>query len=245
MREAAPSQSTQSSVPAVTNSTAAIGQAPGGDESTRAQTQRPSSQSAALKEQSIAEDRMLIRRAQHGDASAFNDIIVKYEKLVFNFAYRLTQNYDDAHDVAQDAFIRAYNALNTFRGDAAFSTWIFRIITNVFLDDRKRKKAHPVQSIDEHSSPDDDQASMQVVDPGPTPEEIVAARERQALLAKAIRSLPDFQRTMVVLYHLEHKSYEEIADIVGLPLGTVKSRLNRSRLALKEKLQGMTEHFPS
>jgi RNA polymerase sigma-70 factor (ECF subfamily) len=202
-------------------------------------------ESTTAKLQSAEEDRAMIRRVQRGDASAFNDLIIKYEKVVFNFAYRLTQNYDDANDIAQDAFIRAYNAMPNFRGDAAFSTWIFRITTNVFLDERKRRKAHPQQSLDEYNTPGEERESLQIEDPSPTPEDIVQGNERQRLLVKAIQSLPEYQRNMVVLYHLQQKSYEEIAAIMELPLGTVKSRLNRARLALKEKLQGQTELSPN
>ena len=244
MSEIAPSRPNTPGAAATTNSGATADQLMSADRSSGAPLERPSAESVALKQQSAAEDRQLIRRVQHGDVSAFNDLIVKYEKVVFNFAFRLTQNYDDAHDIAQDSFIRAYNAMNTFRGDAAFSTWIFRITTNVFLDDRKRKKAHPVQSLDEYTSQEDQREGIQVEDPGPTPEEIVTAKERQRVLVKAIQSLPEYQRTMVVMYHLEQKSYEEIAEIMHLPLGTVKSRLNRARLALKDLLQGVTEHFP-
>jgi RNA polymerase sigma-70 factor, ECF subfamily len=244
MSEAAPPRTTESGASGNPNSSAASGREPADPQAVRTEVERPSAESIAVKQQSAAEDRGLIRRVQRGDASAFNDLIVKYEKVVFNFAFRLTQNYDDAHDVAQDAFIRAYNAMNTFRGDSAFSTWIFRITTNVFLDERKRKKAHPMQSLDEYASQEEQREGMQVEDPGPTPEDIVTAKERQRILVAAIQSLPEYQRTMIVLYHLEQKSYEEIAEIMNLPLGTVKSRLNRARLGLKEKLQDMQEHFP-
>ncbi len=204
---------------------------------------RPSQEMSAAKQQAAAEDRALVRRVQRGDASAFNDLIIKYEKVVFNFSYRLTQNYDDANDVAQDAFIRAYNAINSFRGDAAFSTWIFRITTNVFLDERKKRRAHPQQSLDEYASQEEQREGMQVEDPGPTPEELVTEKDRQRILSEAVQSLPEYQRTMVVLYHQQQKSYEEIAEIMEMPIGTVKSRLNRARIALKEKLQELKELF--
>jgi RNA polymerase sigma-70 factor (ECF subfamily) len=199
----------------------------------------------AAKRKSVEEDRAMIKRVQRGDAAAFNDLIVKYEKVVFNFAFRLTHNYDDANDIAQDAFIRAYNAIASFRGDSAFSTWIFRITTNVFLDDRKKRKAHPQQSLDEFASQEDQREGMQVVDPGPTPEQIVALSERQHMLVNAIQSLPEHQKAMVVMYHLHQKSYEEIAEVFDLPIGTVKSRLNRARLALKENLKSSAELFPN
>jgi RNA polymerase sigma-70 factor (ECF subfamily) len=205
----------------------------------------PSPAAIAAKRRSIEEDRALISRVQRGDAAAFNDLIVKYERIVFNFAYRLTHNYDDASDIAQDSFLRAYNAIASFRGDSAFSTWIFRITTNVFLDDRKKRKAHPQQSLDEFASQEEQREGMQVVDPSPTPEQIVTLNERQRTLVRAIQSLPEHQKAMVVMYHLHQKSYEEIAEILDLPIGTVKSRLNRARLALKENLKASAELFPN
>ncbi len=190
-----------------------------------------------------AEEKALIERCKRGDLAAFNDLVRKYEKQVYNFAYRLTGNYDDANDVAQDAFLRVFNAIGTFRGDASFSTWLFRITTNVFLDERKRAKAHPHASLDEYLELDESSVARQIEDPSPTPEAVLEETERAHLLQNAIGSLPEYQRAMVTLYHGQQKSYEEIAEIMDLPIGTVKSRLNRARLALKEKLAGIRELF--
>ena len=192
-----------------------------------------------------AEEKALIERCKRGDLAAFNDLVRKYEKQVYNFAYRLTGNYDDANDVAQDAFLRVFNAIGTFRGDASFSTWLFRITTNVFLDDRKRAKAHPHSSLDEYLELEESRVARQIEDPSPTPEAVLEEAERTQLLQSAIGSLPEYQRAMVTLYHGQQKSYEEIAEIMDLPLGTVKSRLNRARLSLKEKLSGIRELFNS
>jgi len=190
-----------------------------------------------------AEEKALIERCKRGDLAAFNDLVRKYEKQVYNFAYRLTGNYDDANDVAQDAFLRVFNAIGTFRGDASFSTWLFRITTNVFLDERKRAKAHPHASLDEYLELEESSVARQIEDPSPTPEAILEESERAQLLQNAIGGLPEYQRAMVTLYHGQQKSYEEIAEIMDLPIGTVKSRLNRARLALKEKLAGIRELF--
>lgn len=190
-----------------------------------------------------AEEKALIERCKRGDMGAFNDLVRKYEKQVYNFAYRLTGNYDDANDVAQDAFVRVFNAIGTFRGDASFSTWLFRITTNVFLDERKRAKAHPQTSLDEYMTLDESTVARQVEDPSPSPEAVLEAGERAQILARAVGDLPEYQRAMVTLYHGQQKSYEEIAEIMDLPIGTVKSRLNRARLALKEKLSGLRELF--
>jgi RNA polymerase sigma-70 factor (ECF subfamily) len=190
-----------------------------------------------------AEEKALIERCKRGDLAAFNDLVRKYEKQVYNFAYRLTGNYDDANDVAQDAFLRVFNAIGSFRGDASFSTWLFRITTNVFLDERKRAKAHPQSSLDEYLELGESSVTRQIEDPSPTPEVVLEESERAQILSKAVSELPEYQRAMVTLYHGQQKSYEEIAEIMDLPIGTVKSRLNRARLALKEKLSGLRELF--
>jgi RNA polymerase sigma-70 factor (ECF subfamily) len=190
-----------------------------------------------------AEERALIERCKRGDLAAFNDLVRRYEKQVYNFAYRLTGNYDDANDVAQDAFLRVFNAIGSFRGEASFSTWLFRITTNVFLDERKRARAHPNASLDEYLELEESSVARQIEDPSPTPEAVLEQSERAEILQKAIGGLPEYQRAMVTLYHGQQKSYEEIAEIMDLPIGTVKSRLNRARLALKEKLGGLRELF--
>lgn len=189
------------------------------------------------------EERNIIERCKQGDLAAFNELVKKYEKQVYNFAYRLTGNYDDANDIAQEAFLRVYNAIGSFRGDASFTTWLFRITTNVFLDDRKRARAHPHASLDEYMELEESSVARQIEDPSPSPEAITEEKERAQILQTAIHSLPDYQRAMVNLYHTQQKSYEEIAEIMDLPIGTVKSRLNRARLALKEKLSPLRELF--
>ncbi len=200
---------------------------------------RPARSRAAVS----AEEKALIERCKRGDMGAFNDLVRKYEKQVYNFAYRLTGNYDDANDIAQEAFLRVYNAIGSFRGDASFTTWLFRITTNVFLDDRKRARAHPHASLDEYMELEESSVARQIEDPSPSPEAITEEKERAQILQEAIHSLPEYQRAMVSLYHTQQKSYEEIAEIMDLPIGTVKSRLNRARLALKEKLTPLRELF--
>ncbi|MDO8683359.1 MAG: sigma-70 family RNA polymerase sigma factor [Armatimonadota bacterium] len=189
------------------------------------------------------EERAIIQQCKQGLMSAFDQLVERYEKRVFNFAYRMAGNYDDANDVAQEAFIRVFNSIGTFRGDANFSTWLYRIVTNVYLDERKRAKSHLHTPLDDYIELEENSVARQVEDTGPTPEALVEQTERHDLLQFAIKSLPDYQRIMVVLYHTESKSYEEIAEIMNLPIGTVKSRLNRARLALKEKLEPIKELF--
>jgi len=135
--------------------------------------------------------------------------------------------------------------INSFRGDASFTTWLFRITTNVFLDERKKRRAHPTQSLDEIITLSESALTRQVEDHAPGPEAIATDKERTATLNRAIQKLPEYQRAMVVMYHLEQKAYEEIAEILEVPIGTVKSRLNRARLALKDLLSADRELLDS
>ena len=139
--------------------------------------------------------------------------------------------------------MRAWNNLKSFRGDAQFSTWLYRIVTNVFLDDRKKKRARPHRSLDDELALGESSVEQQYADPAPGPAEIAEGDERRVILHNAIGSLPENQRAMVVLYHSQGLSYEEIAEITGQPMGTVKSRLNRARLALRDRLHGVAELF--
>jgi len=189
------------------------------------------------------EEKAVVERCRRGDLAAFNDLVKRYEKQVYNFAFRLTNNYDDASDIAQEAFLRVYGAIGNFRGDSSFTTWLYRITTNVFLDERKKARAHPQSSLDEYMELDESSVARQIEDPSPGPQAINEEAERNRVVQQAVDTLPDYQRAMVVLYHTQQKSYEEIAEIMDLPIGTVKSRLNRARLALKDKLSAVRELF--
>jgi len=189
------------------------------------------------------DDGVLIQRCKQGDLSAFDEIVRRYEKQVYNFAYRMTGNYDDAQDIVVDAFLKVHHAIDSFRGDANFSTWLFRIVTNLYLDERKRSKAHMNIPLDEYIDLEESSVTRQIEDPSPSPLEFLEASERQEVLGRAIDDLPEYQKVMVLLYHTQGQSYEEIAEIVGLPIGTVKSRLNRARFALKERLEPVRELF--
>lgn len=185
----------------------------------------------------------IIQRCKQGDLSAFDELVRLYEKQVYSFAYRLTGNYDDANDIASEAFVKVFNSINTFRGDANFSTWLFRVVTNLYLDERKRSKAHMNVPLDEYIDLEESTVTRQIEDSSPGPEQLLEQMERAEALNALIQQLPDYQRAMVLLYHTQGKSYEDIAEIMGLPIGTVKSRLNRARLSLREKLGPVLELF--
>ncbi len=190
-----------------------------------------------------AEERLIIERCKRGDHKAFDSLVRAYEKRVYNFAYRLCSNYDEANDVCADTFLRVFQAIHLFRGNPNFSTWLFRIVINVYLDRRKRARNKQHLSLQEYIDLEESSLVRQVEDPSPTPDRIVEDHERRDILQDAIATLPDYQRAMIVLYHTEGRSYEEIAEALSLPVGTVKSRLNRARLFLREKLQPVKEHF--
>jgi RNA polymerase sigma-70 factor (ECF subfamily) len=190
-----------------------------------------------------AEERALIERCRQHDLEAFDELVRLYERRIFNFALRLSVNHHDAEDITVETFIRVFNAIANFRGDATFSTWLFRIAHNVFLDMRKKERAHPHTSLQDVLELDESEVTRQVEDPAPLPERMAEDAELSQILRRAIDELPDYQKTMVLLYHTQNKSYEEIAEIMHLPIGTVKSRLNRARIALKSKLEPLRELF--
>ncbi len=189
------------------------------------------------------QEKLLIERCKKGENAAFDQLIRNYEKRVYNLAYRLSGSYDEASDVSLDAFVRVFQAIKHFRGDSNFATWLFRIVTNVYLDRRKRMKNRQHLSLEEYIELEDSVVKRQIEDPSPAPSTIAETNERNAALHKAVASLPDYQRVMIVLYHTEGLSYDEIAEALDLPIGTVKSRLNRARLVLREKLQSKGELF--
>lgn len=189
------------------------------------------------------EEKQLIERSRRGDVAAFDKLVRRYERTVYNVAYRLSGSHDDAADIAQEAFVRAWNNLKSFRGEAQFSTWIHRIVTNVFLDDRKKKRSRPTTSLDESVDLDENTVTRQFEDSAPGPEALMEGEERRMILEKAIHTLPEAQRVMIVMYHNQGLAYEEIAELTQLPIGTVKSRLNRARLALRDRLGKVAELF--
>lgn len=186
-------------------------------------------------------DQALIERCKTGSTDAFDELVSRYEKQVYNFAYRISGNHEIAWDVSQEAFIRVFNSIRSFRGDANFSTWAYRIVKNVYLDELKKSKASRTTSLDEYVELDENSVQKQVQDNDPTPDQVVEAKDRTRILQEAINSLPDYQKIIVTLYHVRHQSYEQISDILDLPIGTVKSRLNRARLALADILRPKLE----
>ena len=188
-------------------------------------------------------DEWLIERFKEGDETAFDRLVRRYEQRVYQHAYRLTGNADDAADVAAEAFLRMYTALKRFRGDAQLSTWLYRIVQNVYFDFYKREQRHQHLPLEISTEEDEEPMELPIPDESADLDTLLLERERQRVLREAIDRLPDYQRVVMILFHVEQLSYEEIAVVTGLPLGTIKSRLNRARATLRELLEPYRELF--
>jgi RNA polymerase sigma-70 factor (ECF subfamily) len=149
---------------------------------------------------------------------------------------------DEAADAAQEAFVRAYRALPNFRGDSAFGTWLHRIAANVAVDAAARLKRRPL-SLDAPVDDASDRPGFDAPDPAAGPESVALRGERRSAVRQALAQLPENQRVVLVLFDIQGHSYEEAAQLLKLPMGTVKSRLNRARLALRELLEPSRELF--
>jgi RNA polymerase sigma-70 factor, ECF subfamily len=187
------------------------------------------------------EDWALIQACKRGDREAWDKLIARYEKSVYKFAYTLARNYDDAADIAGQVFVRLYENIHTFRNDSHFTSWLFCIVRNVYVDTCIRPQHRSHLSLDDGLEIDGDRLAREVIDSAPSPLEASIEKEKQQVLRKAIRHLPQYQRKIMTMYHAEGRSYEEIAQETGLSLGTVKSRLSRARQMLRERLQPMQE----
>lgn len=188
-------------------------------------------------------DDQLIERFKEGDEFAFDMLVRRYEQRVYQYAFRLTHNADDAGDIVVETFLRMYNALKRFRGDAQLSTWLYRIVSNVFFDFRKREQRHEHLPLEIQGEEDEEPMERPIPDESIDLEAYVLEQERKRVLMEAIEQLPDYQRVVLILFHIEERPYEEIAQITGLPLGTIKSRLNRARNALRALLEPHRELF--
>lgn len=175
----------------------------------------------------------VIKRAVSGDIAAMDDIITFYQKLVYNVAFSMLRNREDALDVSQEVFIKIYRRLGDFRFDSSFSTWVYRITKNTVTDFCRRESHRTETSLDDTLNGD---GECRIPDPSMTVDEIAEFDERKRLLYAAIDRLSESHQAVIVLYHFCGRSYEEIASMLGVELGTVKSRLNRAKAELKKIL---------
>ncbi|WP_244971252.1 RNA polymerase sigma factor [Vallitalea guaymasensis] len=180
-------------------------------------------------------EKTIIKKAKKGDKDAFEKLIIKYEKRVYNIAYQMFGNEHDANDMAQEVFIKIYKSLDKFNFKSSFSTWIHRITVNTCIDEyRKKKKNNKVESMDESMEQQDGVIHKQFVDKGLTPEEKVIKNENILFIRESINELKEEHKMIIILRDIKGYSYDDIADILGISIGTVKSRISRARLSLKK-----------
>lgn len=178
----------------------------------------------------------LFARHMDGDPQALERLLEQHRDRAYRFAYRLTRNHDDAEDIAADAFVRAHRCIGSFKGNSAFSTWLCRIVLNCYLDARKKLRADKFVSLDAPIRDEQVDRLEQIADDGQSPHIAAERAIGVGRLAESMQLLPDYQKAILVLYHVEMLSYEEIGEMLNLPLGTVKSRLNRARVNLRDLL---------
>jgi len=183
-------------------------------------------------------DEALIEQIKQGDLDAFDSLAARYETRVYTIAYRYVGNYNDASDLAQEALIRVYRSIKSFRGESSFLTWLYRVVTNVCKDEMRRRARDKTVSMEE------------LAEKGRTPaaegkynllEDTILRQEWQEEIQQILNSLSPEHRTIVVLRDIQGYSYEEIAFFLECSLGTVKSRLNRARNILKDRLMARKE----
>lgn len=176
-------------------------------------------------------EKKIIEKVLGGDANAFEELVLKYEKTVYNLALRMVGDRDDASDMTQEAFIKAYGSLSSFRGDSKFSVWIYRIATNVCLDFLRSKSRKQQVSLTV-SDDDDEDAQLDIPDPSSAPEQQLIKKISMQSVEEGLKTLPDKQRQILVMRELGGMSYAEIGKALSLEEGTVKSRIFRARKRL-------------
>ena len=181
------------------------------------------------------QDLKTIRRCKRGEEAAFSEILGRYRGAIYNLCYRMTRNPEDARDLGQEVFIKVFSLLDRFDENYAFSSWLFRIATNHCIDHLRRQRLRML-SLERDGGTEDDEAEMQIAADGPEPDVILQRREALEKLEEVIADLPPHYRVITLLRHDQQLSYEEIAETLQLPLGTVKARIHRARNMIQQIL---------
>jgi RNA polymerase sigma-70 factor (ECF subfamily) len=190
-----------------------------------------------------SDEPVLIQAARRGDVESFNRLVLLYQDIAYNVAHRILGESEAAADATQEAFIAAFRKLHQFQGER-FRPWLLRIVTNACYDELRRRQRRPASSLESlhEVASDPDPASPSQDE---NPEQHIQRSELNRAIQDCISALPDGQRIIAVLADVEEYAYQDIADITGLPLGTVKSRLSRARAQLRDCLQGVRELLPA
>ncbi len=184
------------------------------------------------------EESKLIRRASEGDAASFNSLMGMHERRMYAVAMRMCGNPDDAQDCLQEAMLRIYRSISGFKAQSSFSTWVYRITMNTCLDELRKRKTRPGASLDDLL-----ETGWSPADGGESPEAHAIRSEVRQNLQRFIAELPEDMRAAIVLRDIQGYSYEEISQILGANLGTIKSRISRARERLRERISARSELF--
>lgn len=182
----------------------------------------------------MTDEKKIIAEAQQGKESAFAQLVELHQKKVYNLAYRMTGNHEDAMDVSQEAFLKAWKALPNFKGDSSFSTWMYRLTTNAAIDFLRKQK--PKDSLTSTYEADEEGTELQIPDTSISPETALMHKELGEFIQEGMSKLPSHQKEVLILREMEGLSYQEISSTLAVDLGTVKSRIARARTTLRSFL---------
>ncbi len=188
-------------------------------------------------------EKKLIELSVGGDIEAFETLIQSHQKKVYNIALRMTKNPDDAQELSQDAFVRAFTSISKFRGDSKFSTWMYRITVNVCTDFLRKRNKTISLSIEQGAAVGEDERPLQIEEDGPGPSELSEKKQLKELVRDAMDSLSDEHREVLVLRDLMDMPYKDISNTLNVNEGTIKSRINRARENLKKIITQRQELF--
>lgn len=187
----------------------------------------------------------LVSSAQRGDLDAFNRLVLAYQDMAYNLAYRMLSDENAAADATQNAFLSAYKNLRAFRG-GSFKAWLLRTVTNACYDELRRRQRRPTTPLEPLGDGDEEiENPTWLADDGPSPEEAVERGELEKAIQQCLTNLPEEFRAVVIMVDVQGLDYSEVSDAIGKPLGTIKSRLARGRLRLRQCLQQYRELLPS
>jgi len=192
--------------------------------------------------ESSREDDVLVKRAMGGDEQAYSELVDKYQRALYFHILKMIKDKEQVNDLVQEAFVKAFDNLNTYSTNYAFSTWLYRIATNHTIDYLRKKKLKTL-SIDEPVKTRDGEMRMQLEDESAGTDRNIIRKQRQNIVQNAIDDLPPKYRKVIEMRHMEEKSYQEIADVLDLPLGTVKAHIFRARELLYKALKDKREKF--
>ncbi|MEN4042256.1 MAG: sigma-70 family RNA polymerase sigma factor [Anaerolineaceae bacterium] len=191
------------------------------------------------------DEAQLVQAAQNGDLDAFNQLVLIYQEVAFNVAYRILSDDGESEDATQNAFLSAYRKISSYRG-GSFRAWLLRIVTNACYDELRRRRRHPTTALEPHDNDNDEdiESPSWLADDSPGPENLYEHAELDRAVQSCLEDLPDEFRAVIVMVDVQGFNYDEVAQVIGKPLGTVKSRLARARLKVKNCLQGVWELLP-